>query len=868
MANHITCASTLTDDLADLIKNEEAKLKGTPLSDLERMQHIQEVVRKMKANEKMEIIVQAEQLQALKNKLDEGVNTYSNKWLKVNYSDALLSLIQTNTKSSNGARLNLEQTAIALNNNHLGILSSELNQIEHYRTKGDLDVSTEDGARLNTNIMKERARLNGAETPPTGDKIAVEYAKALNNAKRKIENDYKLSGFDTTKKKGYVGEQTHNRTQLMSEGFDNWYNNLLETANLTESNFLNNRKIALNVYKYLIGDSSAISLRETPLSMKESLKRFIDTREITFKTIDDEISYANTFGNPTSEMLKLGSTIDRMAKKTAERNIFGINPQKTLSQLIDYANSKSDKPVKASKIYDVYDEVMGNIQVGNEAFARSGSNIRKLVSTTLFGGTVINSPMPDRMNRAFLEFSTNGKLGELFFNLTKAVPESVKDTGEILLKGIGFKRKGGLTKEETVHLNNVGIGANAILSYSNRFFDEMQGLGAGSGFSKIIDGTNKIFGKISFLETLDNIQTKSNYTILARDAYTSISKNNWDKLTRGERLKFTRYGITEQDYNALSKLTKGIEYDPILKEKVLSPLEVRNLTSDDLKTYIEPQIKEVSDFKKATGLAFTPDDVKIITDKAKFDLETKLRTLYNGESHIALGKRDSRSNFFTRGTKAGTVGGEATRFFSQAKSFPLLYVDNIIKNIYYSTAIETSEKWAGFVAFASYSFLAGYLLEQVSEIRNNRTPKSFDSEMIVRALTRSGIAGLYGDALNSGLSQVLNVSKSTGYQTKAQLTKEILSFAGGPTISKTADLLEGVNNLLAKKPNADKMTKAIRATIPANNLWYINGTLSYLTMAISEGMGGKGLTNERRRLRKQEGFFEDSSRELLFDPLY
>lgn len=867
MANHNSCAVNLTGEIAELIRNEEEKLKNSNLSEFERMRYLQDVVRKLKQEEKLEILQRAETFKALKSKLDEAVSTYSNKWFKVSYQDALLNIIQTNTKSSQGARLNLEQTIISLHKKHLGYLSAELNKIDHFRIKGDIDITTKEGATLNNNIMRERAKLNGADIESTGDPIALQYAKALNEAQAKLDKDLTLANFNVSRKKGFAGMQTHSKRILQEEGFETWHKNLFENVNLAEQPFLKSKAISNNIYKYLVGDIDNMPLADVPISMKQSVKDFIQNENFIFKDIEAEINYANTFGSKISETYKLGASIDRQSKTIAEKNFFGTTPRALLNDLIDYANSKSSKSVNRKKIYSVYNEVMGKLEIGNESVARAGANVRKLTQTTIFGGTMINSPIPDRINRAFLEFSTNGGYGELLFNLTKAIPQGTSDIGEVLLKGIDFKRKGGLTQEETIHLNNLGIGAESFLSYANRFYDEINALGSGEGFSKFVDGTSKMFSKVSGLEVMDNLQTKGVLSVLAKDTYFSLNKKNWKGLETGERLKLTRYGITEQDYNVLSKLLNQIEDDPVFKEKIFDPNYIKNLTKEDLQEYIAPLVRQASDLAKITGTAFNEKDLNKIVEKVKFDLETKIRTFYNGETHIALGKRDSRANFFSRGTKAGTFGGEATRFFAQAKTYPMLYLDNIVKNIYYSTAIETNEKWAGFVAFASACILAGYLIEQLTEIRNNKTPKDFDSEMAVRSVVRSGIFGLWGDALVAFGSNVFDISKTTGYQNQAQLYKEVAGFLGGPTISKGLDILEGVNNLLAKKPNADKLLKSIKSAIPMNNLFYINGILNYLTMAISEGVGGKGLTTERKRLRGSDGFFADTSRELIFDPL-
>jgi hypothetical protein len=294
-------------------------------------------------------------------------------------------------------------------------------------------------------------------------------------------------------------------------------------------------------------------------------------------------------------------------------------------------------------------------------------------------------------------------------------------------------------------------------------------------------------------------------------------------------------------------------------------VDIKTLTSKELEEYIKPNVDALKEIKTATNRTLTQGDINLITDKAKIKLENLVRTYYNTEARIALGKRDTGSNFFARGTQAGTVGGEVTRLFQQAKSYPMLYLRNIFENIYYNTALNSNMKWASYITFVAMGTLAGYGQQQLTELKNNKSTKAPTPEMLLRAMTLSGFGGFYGDALNSFAPTVFDYTKKTGYTTEGGVYRGIYNFLAGPVISKATDVLVGVNYLVAKKPDADKFIKAVKNATPFNNIFYLNGTINYLTMAISESVGGKGLSKERKRLRKEKDLWGED-RDLLFDP--
>jgi hypothetical protein len=826
------------------------KIKG----DVDLEKYLTDKFQLLNDERKKAVILNNEAYQKLNSKLDFAQEQYKAAGKKPPSKYKILQdVLMSNSKAFNEAGLSLETMTTGYQSKWLGKLMGELEKIPEYKDNitghAGINMRNPVQKKLNDNIARERARLSGNDNvPPTNDPLAVKYAITLHKIEEELLQEMQRRGFNIQKRIGYAGMQTHNRSKLRQVGFDEWYRFIKDNVDLKKMKFLTKETIAKEIFDNLAG-GKAFDPKIIPLSMREGFDNFNYERAIAFSNIESEIKYKNLFGSSKSQIEETFSKVNNLARDIITRSQFGTNPkavlEKTLSGITREGGLKpSEQP---SKILDIFDSLQGNVMVGNEAVAISASNLRRLVSTTIFGKVAVTTSASDRINMALKQWQRDGNFGGLLFNSITAIPMGIADIGTYLWKGISFGKKGGLTAKERAWVREQGLISNGIVAGVRRNMDDIYAYGTGSGLSRILDGIEKVFGKVSFLETKQNIDDKADFTRFAAEFATTLKKGNYNNLNAFQKESLSRFGIGKEEYDVLRQIK--VDKDPLVGKAIFSPNHVADLTDAQLKPLISKY--------------------KTTIDEVRFNLENKIRSMYVNQSVTQRGYRTERARFFVRGTKAGTSVGEAARFFSQAKSYPLMYWDNIINSTFDNLSAKTNEKWAAFVTFAGASIVAAYMVEQTNEILNGKQPKELDGELMVRALARSGVLGLWGDFGNASLSQVFDVSKSTGYSTQANYYKELMSFAAGPTGSRVLDFGEAISNIISQNPDPDKFLKTVKNTIPGNNIFYVNGFLNYTVAEMSEAMGGKGKQKANRNMTKANNAWGER-REFLppFNYLY
>lgn len=852
MADLYQCILKHTQDgseIRKLIQEElktfaELKEKGQ-FKGIREEKYLTDKIKKLTDNEKKTILSNDEAFRKQEAYIKEISKERGAKGTEV-----LLDLIKTNNRWHKGARQNLSKKIEAEQNASLGKAFIELDKIQHFKENLDIDIAKPEGKKLNDDITRERARLNGAEIQETGNKVALQYAKALNKVSDDAINKLQVYGFDINKREGYGGSQTHNKKLLNETGFDSWFSFVSKEGDLKKAPFLSDKIVMRKIYDKL-SNGDTLDLLDLPLSLKESIDDFKITRSIAFKDIEAEIRYREQFGQKNNQVQSTLNQLNRFASDIIVRQEFGANADGVIQKLYNsFSAEKGADKIKLSKIQTIFNEVQGKSEVEHEGVAIAGRNIRSLISSSIYGAVAYTTPISDRMLMALKSWQRNGGLGQLMVDLPFSIATGLKDTGEYIIKGISPSRKGGLTPAQKNFALEQGLATQSMISAIGRYFEDINTLGAGQGISKIVDGINKTFSKISFLEAKQNIDDLRDFTLYAKELYKDLQKGNWNNLSKQRKGFLEANGFTKQEYDILKQIK--IDENTTLREKVFTGNNVKDLTNKQLEPLIQDRLNKNPSLTKNDNLY----------NLVRYELENKVRTMFTAESFAQRGYKDERANILTRGTKAGTFSGELTRFMTQGKSFPFLFWDNVITSLYTQVSATKGEKIGAFVAFAGVSILGGYVVEQLNEIRNGKQPKELDKEMMVRSLIRSGVLGIYGDLANASLSQAFDISKTTGYQTKANLYKELLGLLG-PSISKSGDLLEGINNLMAQNPDPDKLIKSIKSNIPGNNIFYVSGMINYLTLELSQVLGGKGIQKNEKLMRQQKNAFGER-RENLF----
>lgn len=207
----------------------------------------------------------------------------------------------------------------------------------------------------------------------------------------------------------------------------------------------------------------------------------------------------------------------------------------------------------------------------------------------------------------------------------------------------------------------------------------------------------------------------------------------------------------------------------------------------------------------------------------------------------------TRSRMHT-GTQAGTLTGELSRSFWMFKSFTLAMMEKVLPRL---ASVEPGNTLA-FKAELILGLLgAGALAVQLQTMGQGKNPQDMNflnkkgALFWVRALSKSGGAGMFGDVL---------------FQDYSNAMEGIGRFAVGPTGAALTDPLAYLyGNLNAevegKEPNwGSDAVRTGKRYIPLANLWYARAALDHLLFnRATEAMNPGYLRRMGNRLQRQNG---------------
>ena len=256
-------------------------------------------------------------------------------------------------------------------------------------------------------------------------------------------------------------------------------------------------------------------------------------------------------------------------------------------------------------------------------------------------------------------------------------------------------------------------------------------------------------------------------------------------------------------------------------------------------------------------------------DRARRGLELKLRGFFADEAHYGVIKGDDRTKLFmTRGTRAGTVTGEAIRTMGQFSSFSVAYGQRVMqrqlrgyagadpgKGIMKSIPGALAKNWPALANVIVASTVYGALSMTAKDWSKNRTMKDWQGHpkaFLLAAMAQGGGLGIYGDFF---LGQVDRYGGT--------LTNKF----AGPGIGTVGDLIDlamkSRNRLMhpgeAPGPDDVKASDFIRFGLNNNpiwpmNLWYTKAAMDLAIMNRLEEWASPGTFRRRAAgLRQQTG---------------
>jgi len=229
-------------------------------------------------------------------------------------------------------------------------------------------------------------------------------------------------------------------------------------------------------------------------------------------------------------------------------------------------------------------------------------------------------------------------------------------------------------------------------------------------------------------------------------------------------------------------------------------------------------------------------------------LETSLRAYYTDRAQFATPTPGAKEHaIMMRGTRPGTIEGEALRFVMQFKSFPIAVITKALGREVYGHGAENLGEalfkgkgdLLGLVHLIVGTTAMGYLSIAAKDLAKGKTPRDpGELKTWQAAMIQGGGAGIYGDFLFGEFNRF-------GHH-------QLWSSALGPTAGVVEDVFDIWSRL---KRGDDAAAQTFRAAVnntPFVNLFYTRMALDYLILyQIQESLNPGYLRRMERRMEQE-----------------
>jgi hypothetical protein len=297
-----------------------------------------------------------------------------------------------------------------------------------------------------------------------------------------------------------------------------------------------------------------------------------------------------------------------------------------------------------------------------------------------------------------------------------------------------------------------------------------------------------------------------------------MADKKWGELTEWDRSHMTRKGLTEADWDVITRAQ-------------LTEFDGRDL--------------------------LTPEAIRATDDPRANEVIAKVLGLISDESEYAVIGPDLTAKAIQTmgGLRAGTVGGELARTTMQFKTFPVAMITRHWRRMMEGTrGLDGAPLIANRAAYAlsmSLSLMAlGAIVQQVKQIRDGKDPRDMtDKNFWGQALLQGGGLSIVGDLLFS------DPSDSPG-----SAAASLLRNVAGPTLGMIGDAYNlTVANAweVAKGKDSNAGAEAVRfakSNLPYINLWYSKAAVEHMFLhSLQENLSPGYLNRMRARAQRDWG---------------
>ncbi|WP_162579169.1 hypothetical protein [Variovorax sp. PBS-H4] len=518
-----------------------------------------------------------------------------------------------------------------------------------------------------------------------------------------------------------------------------------------------------------------------------------ESRQIHFKDADSYLTYMQQFGTGSMYDAVIGH-VGRMARDIGLVERYGPNPNAQMRLQMDLAE-RADGGVKRDfglRPESYWDQINGTAGTPQSAkLAQIGTDARNI--------------------------QTFGKLGS-------AVISSITDLGTFAVT-TGFNKlsywdaianigKSAASKDARDFMTTHGIIAESMIGDMNRWTgDNIRQTWSG----RLANSTMKLSLMNAWTDTL-----RRAFSLTMMQGMARLSKTEWGKLGEWDRTHLERKGITEADWQVITKA-------------------------------------ELTHFQGKDHL--TPEAIRATGHERADEVVAKVLGLIQDESEYAVLNPDLATKTIASGgaTQRGTIRGELARSVMQFKSFPIAMVSRHWRRMLEAPKVTdgSAPVLANRVMYAGALMLSttalGAIALQAKQIIGGKDPIDMQGEHAgkfwAKAVAQGGGLSIVGDFL-------LNDPADQPGDSLGNLTKT----AAGPALGAVGDLA-GKTLTNAYKAAKGKPTHAaaeglqwVRSNTPYTGIWYARAALDHAGMhALQENLSPGYLSKMKQRASKDFG---------------
>lgn len=755
----------------------------------------------------------------VRDRLEGTVKALTTQGLKSH--EALLAIMEGTQKGVEGGRASVDAMKMAFRGRYVGDMLAQM-----VRERPHLEALLAD-KHFDNDVLREMAELRDGGKPGITNNPDARYAaKVFATFAEMSRTELNRLGASIGKLDGWAGAQTHDDIKMIAAGKDKWVAAIKplldEGRTFTDAAPEEIDAILGDVYDTIVTGISGkpierpVAGRVNPANLAKSLGK---SRVLHFKDAESAMAYRDQFGYGTT-IQGIIAHQDKAASLAAQMETFGPNPENMLQSMIDRMSadirkdanlSPSEKAKQVASLrFDggtlraAFDIMSGMAsRPVNTFWAKFGSETRALQAMAKLGGAVISSMPADIVTQALAQQFRGGGFWR-----------SITDSLGGILKG----RPEGEAKEIAYLMNE---GWEGLIGHINS-----AAAGHDMPMGKMAALQEKFF-RFNGMAWWDTAMRSTAARAVGAEMGMR-AETAFEDLPKAYQRVLGMHGIGAEEWNAVrqagARIADGRSY--------ITGDRMRSLSDEAVRPLIETDLAKL-DLAKAEGKLSAGAYEKRVAelhDKARFDLEMKVRAFVADETRYGVIQTDARSRRTTTwgGLRPGTFAGEVVRFIMQFKGFPIAFGQRVIgRALRGFDANSRGEQIAHVASIISGLGAAGYMAMVAKDaMKGNWPPRNpLDPKVAVAAFQQGGALGIYGDYLFGQSSRFGNSALETAAGPVAGTISSVIN-----TALTTRDYAFGKLEGGKSASPAAQWISLLQGNTPFANLFYTKWALDYMVL--------------------------------------